>query len=386
MSATIFDNFLRVRLDSSDVENEGVDFHFFWLRHNCPCFVGCRHPKSGERILSLSSVPLSIKPASVAFSPSNDELIITWNESDPNGNQHVSTYTLEWLKEHAYAATREKTALPADLNRVELDYRDFAKHGENLDGEALKKYRLECGLRLKIYGLVVVRNRGLDTEGIIRDFHPEGKDCIPSHFGRYEDLRTDNTTNQNTDQLGYTDAGVDLHTDQPYLEFPPGTQFLQCITPATHGGDSYLVDGFSAAHYLRTEISSRFFSILSTTPLNFQCKQSKYETVVARPAFEASPDSPLTLSRIRFSDFRLAPFNLPFNQMEEWYQAYNTFVKVVKNEKHQYRFSLKTGDIVLYDNWRMLHARTSFSGPRHVRGVYLDRSAVFSTTIGDIAV
>ena len=49
---------------------------------------------------------------------------------------------------------------------------------------------------------------------------------VETHFGRIEDLRTDNTTNQNTDQLGYTDAAINLHTDQPYIADPPG---LICI-------------------------------------------------------------------------------------------------------------------------------------------------------------
>lgn len=35
---------------------------------------------------------------------------------------------------------------------------------------------------------------------------------VETHFGLIEDLRTDNTTNKNNDQLGYTDAPVDVHT------------------------------------------------------------------------------------------------------------------------------------------------------------------------------
>jgi hypothetical protein len=55
------------------------------------------------------------------------------------------------------------------------------------------------------------------------DFLPAGASVIETHFGRIEDLRTDNTTNKNTDQLGYTDAPVNLHTDQPFIADPPGT-------------------------------------------------------------------------------------------------------------------------------------------------------------------
>ncbi len=50
---------------------------------------------------------------------------------------------------------------------------------------------------------------------------------VETHFGRIEDLRTDNTTNQNTDQLGYTDAAINLHTDQPFIADPPGILHLR---------------------------------------------------------------------------------------------------------------------------------------------------------------
>ena len=38
-----------------------------------------------------------------------------------------------------------------------------------------------------------------------------------------------------------------------------------------------------------------------------------------------------------------------------------------------YRFLLNAGDYLLYDNHRMLHARTAFRGARWLRGIYFDR-------------
>ena len=55
-----------------------------------------------------------------------------------------------------------------------------------------------------------------------KDFLPCGASVVETHFGRIEDLRTDNTTNKNNDQLGYTDAAINLHTDQPFITDPPG--------------------------------------------------------------------------------------------------------------------------------------------------------------------
>ena len=47
-----------------------------------------------------------------------------------------------------------------------------------------------------------------ETEAIVDAFEARGLRVVPTHFGRIEDLRTDNTTNSNTDQLGYTDAAI----------------------------------------------------------------------------------------------------------------------------------------------------------------------------------
>ena len=74
------------------------------------------------------------------------------------------------------------------------------------------------------------------------DFLPKGSDVIHTHFGRIEDLMTNNTTNKNTDQLGYTDAPVHLHTDQPFIKNPPGMQMLHGIRPADSGGENLMVD------------------------------------------------------------------------------------------------------------------------------------------------
>jgi alpha-ketoglutarate-dependent taurine dioxygenase len=95
------------------------------------------------------------------------------------------------------------------------------------------------------------------------DLLPEGAEVIPTHFGRIEDLRTDNTTNKNTDQLGYTNSGVDLHTDQPFIDHPPGLQALQCITTADKGGDNFMVDARAAGKFF----TPTHFSTSSTSSL-----------------------------------------------------------------------------------------------------------------------
>eukprot|EP01087_Luapelamoeba_hula_P024559 TRINITY_DN9400_c1_g1_i2.p1 TRINITY_DN9400_c1_g1~~TRINITY_DN9400_c1_g1_i2.p1 ORF type:complete len:223 (-),score=41.39 TRINITY_DN9400_c1_g1_i2:53-721(-) len=213
----------------------------------------------------------------------------------------------------------------------------------------------------------------MDTEAALQDFLPAGKDVYHTHFGRIEDLRTDNTTNVNTDQLGYTDAAVNLHTDQPFIPNPPGLQMLHCMQKAAEGGSSQMVDAVQAALYLRS-IDKPAFEALTTIPVHFHRQQKNFESSQVKPIIEMDGDR---VKQVRYSYFTMAPHNRPFNVMPHWYQSYNKFARIVRDPRHQYQFLLNPGDFVLYDNYRMLHARTSFKGARFLRGVYFDHNDVW---------
>jgi gamma-butyrobetaine dioxygenase len=346
------DTFLRVRFATPSPDT--ADFHYFWLRHNCDC---CRHPLTGERILCSSSVPLDVHPASAALAADGASVDVTWDE---NGGTHRSVYPLSWLRAHAYALNRNEVAPPAsDLMCLEVH--------RNALAPATALHAL-CADYLDRHGAIVVRDAGVDTEALIDEFLHGGWRLIETHFGRIEDLRTDNTTNQNTDQLGYTDAAVDLHTDQPFLDVPPRLQMLHCMHPADVGGESVLVDARQAALYLRS-IDAHAFELLTTVPVRFHRKQKQFERVVISPIIEMRDGA---VFRVRSSYFTMAPHIVPFERMEQWYRAYNRFTFVTRDARHQYRFLLRAGDFLLYDNYRMLHARTGFTGPRWLRGVYFN--------------
>lgn len=322
-----------------------ADYHFLWLRHFCPC---CRHPDTGERTLCASTLPADVRPSGVAIQA--EELVLEWKEA---GGLHVSRYPLDWLRENAYAAERNDEALPA----VDLELR-FDALGDG--------FARTCVERLYANGAVVVRGAGDDTETLIDAFEAEDLHVIPTHFGRVEDLRTDNTTNENIDQLGYTNAAVDLHTDQPFIERPPRFQMLHCMRPATRGGDNAIADGLQAARVLRS-LDASAFVLLSTVPVRFDRQQKQFQSLQERPVVELRHGEP---HQVRASYFTYGPHRIAFDTLEAWYRAYARFAALL--EQQAVRFRLEAGDFLLYDNHRMLHARTGFEGARWVRGVYFD--------------
>ncbi|MGA2343366.1 MAG: TauD/TfdA family dioxygenase, partial [Steroidobacteraceae bacterium] len=65
-----------------------------------------------------------------------------------------------------------------------------------------------------------------------------------------------------------------------------------------------------------------------------------------------------------------------------FYGAYRRFAALLRDPRYQLKFRLADGEIVVFDNQRILHGRTAFSSARHarhLRGCYLTRDSVYST-------
>ena len=66
----------------------------------------------------------------------------------------------------------------------------------------------------------------------------------------------------------------------------------------------------------------------------------------------------------------MAPFNVDFPLMKEWYKAFNLLCDLA--QKYKIKVNLQKGDFLMYNNYKCFHARASFEGPRHMRGVYFE--------------
>lgn len=353
-SVTLHPRWLRVHFGPS---RGHADYHLRWLRHLCD---RDRHPVTGERTVDPSDLPDVLQARDARID--GDALRVVWSH---DGRE--SAYPLAWLMEHAYARDREDVPPPpSDLARITLA----------APRDALASIAPDVLARVRAEGAAVVRRHpdedrdpSAQTESLLDAFGAQGLRVIGTHFGRIEDLRTDNTTNANTDQLGYTDAAIDVHTDQPFLDDPPRYQLLQSIRAADAGGENAVVDALAAARHLRA-VDLPAYEVLTRVPVRFHRKQKAFERVVDAPILRDVDDAARFM--VRYSYFTTAPFQRPFAEMDAWYRAYEAFARIVRDPRHQYRFALRPGDFVLYDNHRMLHARTAFRGPRWVRGVYFD--------------
>ena len=179
----------------------------------------------------------------------------------------------------------------------------------------------------------------------------------------------------NAIDLAYTALHLDAHTDNPYRSPVPGVQLLHCLANETAGGLSTLVDGIAVGEALRVR-DPEAFQVLSTTPVRFRYRDPATELVSSAPPIELDVSG--KVKTIRFSprlDF--VPL-LPPPRLNTYYRARRLFDHMLRSNEFEIRFLLHSGDLVMFDNCRLLHGRTSFDpaeGLRHLQGCYIDIDA-----------
>jgi gamma-butyrobetaine dioxygenase len=189
-----------------------------------------------------------------------------------------------------------------------------------------------------------------------------------TNFGALFDVRS---TPEATD-LAYTSVSLDPHTDNPYRTPVPGIQLLHCLVNETSGGLSTLVDGFAVAQALRAQDRAAF-TVLTATPVRFKYLDASTELTASAPPIEL--DVTGSLRAIHFSprlDF--VPLFAP-DKLDVYFRARRKFDQRLRAPDFEIRFLLKSGDLVMFDNCRLLHGRTAFDpteGLRHLQGCYID--------------
>ena len=195
-----------------------------------------------------------------------------------------------------------------------------------------------------------------------------------TNFGLMFDVRSQ----PGATDLAYTSLALDPHTDNPYRDPVPGIQLLHCLVNETTGGLSTLVDGHAVVEHLR-EVDPAALQLLATTPVRFRYRDAGTELVHHAPLIEL--DAQGRLVTIRFSPrLDYVPL-MPAAALAAFYAARRVLDRLLRSAHFEIRFLLQGGELVMFDNRRLLHGRTAFDpqqGIRHLQGCYIDMDGVHS--------
>ncbi len=194
----------------------------------------------------------------------------------------------------------------------------------------------------------------------------------PTTFGGVFDV----VSEPNAVDLAYTSVALAAHSDMPYRRPVPGLQLLHALANESPGGDSTLVDGFAAAAALRLA-DPVGFETLCTLGIDFRYDIGTDAMTNTVPIIEC--DFRGEIRCVRFSPrIDYAP-NASRSTLDHYYRARRWLADRLNDPMHIATFRLMAGDMMVFDNHRILHGRTAFDstrGVRHLQGCYVDHDGI----------
>jgi gamma-butyrobetaine hydroxylase len=339
-----------------------------WLRDNCSC-AECRHAGSGQKLMGVDEFAGDLRVAEIR--QVDDEVRVRF-VADP----HEAVFDRSWLAEFWPA---DDAGPPADdrtedakttWSVAELSaIPEFDATAYSAD-PAVRLAALEAVLELGFVVLHGVQPRAGAVLTVARSFGF----VRTTNYGELFDVRVEADPNN----LAFTSLPIAPHTDNPYRDPVPTLQLLHCLTNAANGGDSGLVDGFRAAALLRAE-NPAAFAVLTSTAVTFAFASEDTRLRATRPMIGL--DSYGRIREIRFNNRSLKPVRHRAEDTERFYAAYRAFTDIVNRPELRLVLRMRPGDCIMFDNTRLLHARTAFDslGDRHLQGCYAEIDGLAST-------
>jgi alpha-ketoglutarate-dependent taurine dioxygenase len=344
------------------------EFLSIWLRDNCPAD---RDASNGQRLVDITELPPDPRIHSATLR--SGAVLVRWEDA-----AEAASFDLSWLARHGSGSASHGGAEPGTrtwLEGASLDAeRDFAWTSLP-DLRASPAHRLAWLGRLLQDGIAFMRGLPADADTILDAVAPIGR-LLETNYGKVFDVRSV----PQPENLAYSDLGLGLHTDNPYREPVPGFQALHVIAASAEGGESLFADGFAIAEQLRSEEPDAF-KLLTQTAVPFRYSSKDCELYAERPLIQLSCDGAVVA--VHYNSRSISPMRLPATRMGPFYASYRIFAAMLHDARCQLRLRLRDGDLVAFDNRRILHGRTAFSSARflrHLRGCYLTRDSVYSET------
>ena len=260
-------------------------------------------------------------------------------------------------------------------------------------------------LALEKYGVALIETK--NTPGVLKHFTELfgfREWCSYGEFYVVENKQTPSIApgevEVQANNLAYTGLPLAFHTDLPHYASPPQVQLLHCISQCScDGGANKLVDGFAVAERMRRE-HPEAFELLATVQMEY--KDFHRETLWdAGPGGESESDGtafggrpndtprlgsrrevdfflrhahPIIevedarewrtsrVARINYSDHHRDSVlnNVSAEKVKAYYRACKLWDALLNDDAHVVWSKSAPGDILCFDNRRVLHGRSGF--------------------------
>ena len=337
-----------------DNDGEKKEIHPFWLRErvNGDRFVDI---KTKQRLFDPTQIQENIKINDINLS--KDFLEVTFNDG---ASTKLSIQELiEEFSKNDFIKLIKKVKWDSSLDDLNIfDFKENFFEKEEMYNALVSFYK---------YGFVIFKDVPTKDNFLINFANSIGS-VRRTNFGEFFNVRS----KPNPNDLAYTSLPLAPHTDNPYRNPVPCIQILHCIENNVQGGLSTLVDGFTVTEKLKKDFP-KYYKILSEVKVRFQFVDQS--VVLEDWAEMIRVDENGEFKQVRFSprlDF--VPL-LDLDKLELYYNARKKISELYNSDKYRIQFKLSPGNLLMMDNYRLLHGRTAYDsneGDRFLQGCYID--------------
>ena len=349
---------MKIELNNNKVylDNHGVkkEIHPFWLRErvNGDKFVDI---KTKQRLFDPTQIQENIKINDINLS--NNFLEVTFNDG---ASTKLSIQELiEEFSNNDFIKLIKKIEWDSTLDNLNIfEFKENLFEKEEMYNALVNFYK---------YGFVIFKNVPTKDNFLINFANSIGS-VRRTNFGEFFNVKS----KPNPNDLAYTSLPLAPHTDNPYRNPVPCIQMLHCIKNEVKGGFSTLVDGLTVTERLKKDYPN-YYKILTETKVRFQFIDK--DVVLEDWAEMIKLDEQGKLKQVRFSprlDF--VPL-MDKEKLELYYSARKKISEFYNSDEYRIEFKLTSGDLLMMDNYRLLHGRTSYDaneGMRFLQGCYID--------------
>tara|TARA_B100000579_G_scaffold134512_1_gene108886 strand:+ start:4658 stop:5764 length:1107 start_codon:yes stop_codon:yes gene_type:complete len=341
-----------------NLNNKNIEIHPLWLRERVNN-AEYLDQNNGQRLYDPSELnkKLKIKKAFIK----NKYLNVQFTDGTN------SDYEIQEIFEELNKSSNNKNIL---LWNSKLKMKPIFKYKKRMFKEKEGYKFLKSFYK---YGFGIVKNLP-KKKNIVTKFASSIGIVRSTNFGTFFNVQSVNKAKD----LAYTSHHLAAHTDNPYRKPIPGIQLLHCIKNDSEGGRSTLTDGFAVAEYLRKKYPS-YFKLLSSVKIRFIYQSDN--TYLENWGETIEIDRKGFIKIIRLSPRLDYVPVLKKEKLNQFYNARSFFIKLCNSKKFNIEFKLSPGDIMVMDNYRTLHGRTSYNmniGERHLQGCYIDHDSTES--------
>ena len=333
------------------------DLPWLWLRELCLC-AACYNAQTHQREVYTAGLPVDIAASEVSVAEEGEALTVTWSH-DGHQSRYAAADLLGWVSKRGDAGI-ERRLWDASVAR-ELPRLPMARFMAD-DDEALRE-GLEA---IERYGFCFVHDVP-PTLGDTRAVVERIGYIRETIFGGLWSFSAEAMVHSDS---AYSTQALRPHTDGTYSLDAPGLQIFHCLEYEGQGGESILVDGFQIAERLRRE-QPEAFRVLASVEVTGQYIEPGVHLEASRPIFRLNQAG--ALLQVTFNNYDRAPLRLMNGQMEAFYDALRAFETLANDPSLQLKHLLQRDEVLLIDNWRVMHARAAYQGKRRMAGCYVNR-------------